>query len=77
MQIECPHCKAMVEFDGNIVFNEDNLALVFHQCSSCGEYFNAYFKIRFIGCTTYDCNLYPAEGETEESMLAAGVEIFD
>ena len=77
MDVRCPHCKNIVEIDGHMVLRDHRIAFATHKCSSCGEYFDVHFKVRFLGCTTYDCNLYPADGETEESMLAAGVEIFD
>ena len=77
MKIKCPHCKAVNEFDDHLALHGARIAHAIQKCSSCDEYFEVYFKVRFIGCATYGCNLYPADGETEESMMAAGVELDD
>lgn len=77
MDVKCPHCKSIVEIDDHMVLHDQRLAYATHKCSACGGYFDVHFKVRFLGCSTYGCNLYPADGETEESMLNAGVELDD
>lgn len=77
MDVKCPHCKSVVTIDDHMVLSGPRLASGVHECSACGEYFTAHFKVRFLGCSTHGCNLYPADGETEESMMAAGVELDD
>ena len=77
MDVKCPHCEDIVEIDNHMMLTASRLAGAIQKCPSCGGYFDVYFKVRFLGCSTYGCNLYPADGETEESMLNAGVEVFD
>ena len=71
----CPYCGSSSLSSNNVYINNDHqdIASIFHKCNDCGEYFSEHFKIKFIGFSSYGCNLFPAEDETEQSMRDSGI----
>lgn len=77
MQTVCPHCGYAAD-SANLAAMDPPDHMAFLQCCDrCGEYYTDHYRVHFLGSSAYGCNLYPADGETEESMMAAGVELDD
>ena len=70
----CPYCGHENGM-GSLFVSSDNpqLATADIQCAKCGEYYSEHFILQYIGASSYGCNLFPAPGEDEHSMLAVGV----
>lgn len=74
---KCPSCGHVQESGNCVGFDSDHLMSALQQCDECGEYYQDYYKVTFLGSTTHGCNMFPAPGVTEEEMYAAGVELDD
>lgn len=81
MTTECPNCGHVLQNPTGIAIFKDDLLGLHLECPACEEHFAVWFKGKLLGRTTDDCIatvpctfFYPAEGETEQSMKAAGVQ---
>lgn len=72
---ECPNCGHVGESNNVVSVTDKKVMAIRQTCDQCGEHYEDQYKIRWLGRTSYGCNLFPAEGETEESMRFAGVEL--
>jgi ribosomal protein L32 len=78
MTTKCPYCGHTETYGGEQVrFDSNGLCSTLQQCSKCQEYYTDHYKIKYIGSTSYGCNMFPADGETEETMRLSGVEMDD
>ena len=77
MQTVCPHCGYAADSANLAVMDPPDHMSFLQCCERCGEYYTDHYKVHFLGSSAHGCNLYPADGETEESMTAAGVELDD
>lgn len=81
METQCPNCgHTFQEPIGTVTCRNDLLAL-WITCPECKEEYTEWFKAQRLGTTLDDCIatiphrfFYPAEGQTEKSMVAAGVQ---
>lgn len=76
----CPNCGYKFQHPEGRATCRENLMGLWITCPKCKEDYAEWFKTQFIGTTVDDCVatipcrlFYPAEGETEESMIEAGV----
>lgn len=81
MRVDCPNCRTILLNPSGAVTLKDDLLGLHLECPDCAEPFTVWFKGKIIGRTMDDCIatiphrfFYPAEGQTEESMVAAGVQ---
>ena len=84
MITDCPNCGHMLQNPTCVVSCTDDLLRLSITCPECEELFELWFNVKFLGITLDDCIatiphrfFYPAEGQTEESMIAAGVKRLD
>ena len=77
----CPNCGFTLHRTACVATCADGLIGLWITCPKCGEDYAEWFKEQYIGSTMDDCIatiphrfFYPAEGQTEESMVAAGVQ---
>ena len=84
METKCPICGHLLDELWGRVTLSGNLLGCATTCTKCGEEYIEWFKstdVKHIGTTVDDAIatiphrfFYPAEGQTEESMVAAGVQ---
>ena len=73
---KCPSCGFEHDTDDWYTTVNGSLLQIMQECPECGNHYNEYYKINYIGSEVNGRDLYPAEGETEASMIAAGVELW-
>ena len=73
---KCPECGFEYTTDDWYTSITGDLLKIMQECPECGKHYNEYYKINYIGSEANGRDLYPADGETEESMKAAGVELW-
>ena len=74
---ECPVCGHIGESDNVVTVTDRKLMTILQICGQCGECYEDHYTIHWLGRTSHGCNMFPAPGETEESMIAAGVDLED
>lgn len=81
MRADCPNCGKILWKPSGVVTLRDGLLGLHLECPNCGEFFTVWFKGKILGRTTDDCIatiphrfFYPVPDETEQSMIAAGVQ---
>lgn len=79
-RIKCPNCGCDLDMLPGTIAYKNGLMALLQVCPACHEDHTVWFKTQFIGTTVDDCVatipcrlFYPAEGETQESMIKAGV----
>lgn len=77
---KCPNCGFTMNHTACVATYSDGLLGLWITCPKCKEDYAEWFKEQYIGSTMDDCVatipcrlFYPAEGETMESMIEAGV----
>lgn len=81
MKTTCPNCGYSFQKPTGTVTCREGLLALWITCPKCKEDYADWFKAQYIGSTVDDAIatiphrfFYPAEGQTEESMVAAGVQ---
>lgn len=80
MEMKCPNCGYTFQKTAGTVTCRENLIALWITCPKCKKDYAEWFKTQRLGTTVDDCIatiphrfFYPAEGQTEESMVAAGI----